>query len=436
MSTADRDQAQRAAEEKFKAAFRSAAEDARGLMLDTEGLRPRGIIIPAGGARLFTCAWVAVRMLRDFLKTALPIQIWHIGPREMSPAMIALMAEQEVESVDALALIGNEEGDEVELGGFELKSFALLRCAFREVILLDADNVPLIDPGELFAHESFAETGAIFWPDLVSITASSRIWDLCDVAYRQMPSLESGQMAIDRVRHYPALSLSWFLNRNSRIIYRHIYGDKDSFLIAWMALGSTFHLVRHAAKRLYGSICQHHPDGRRMFQHRNGRKWVLRGDNPEIEEFHEERRCLSYLSELRSRWTGRIFRPPPYDEEMTRIAEDLTAQRFFSLETVSVRSELVELLRDNLVLRRGQPVSWWLSRDDGCIVLLIGEDAIINRRFHRHASRYWRSVAMASAEQDLILVEENDPFSLLPKGHSGESENIMRALASNYDRME
>jgi hypothetical protein len=437
MSTAELDQAQRAAEEKFKAAFRSAAEDARGLMLNTEGLRPRGIIIPAGGARLFTCAWVAVRMLRDFLKTDLPIQIWHIGPREMSPAMIALMAEQEVETVDALALIGNEERDQVELGGFELKSFALLRCAFREVILLDADNVPLIDPGELFAHETFAETGAIFWPDLISITASSRIWDLCDVAYRQMPSLESGQMAIDRVRHYPALSLSWFLNRNSRIIYRHIYGDKDSFLIAWMALGSTFHLVLHAAKRLYGSICQHHPDGRRMFQHRNGRKWVLHGDNPEIEKFHEEKRCLSYLSELRSRWTGRIFRPPPYDEEMTRIAEDLTAQRFFSLETVSVRSELVVLLRDNLVLRRGQPVSWWLSRDDGCIVLLIGEDAIINRRFHRHASRYWRSVAMASAEQDLILVEENDPFSLLPKGHSTEyPENIMRALASNYDRME
>jgi hypothetical protein len=69
-------------------------------------------------------------------------------------------------------------------------------------------------------------------------------------------------------------------------------------------------------------------------------------------------------------------------------------------------------------------------------VLLIGEDVVINRRFHRHASRYWRSVAMASAEQDLILVEENDPLSLLPKGHSSEyTENIMCALASNYDKI-
>ncbi|MCA3575635.1 MAG: hypothetical protein IOC86_17070, partial [Aestuariivirga sp.] len=150
-------------EETFRTAFRAARDQALGLKLETEGIRPRGIVIPAGGARLFTCAWVAVRMLRDFLKTSLPIQVWHIGEQEMSPAMIALMAEQQVETVDALALMGREQAD-VELGGFELKSFALLHCPFREVVLLDADNVPLIDPAELFTQAAFRESGALFWP--------------------------------------------------------------------------------------------------------------------------------------------------------------------------------------------------------------------------------------------------------------------------------
>lgn len=423
-------------EESFRTAFGAARDEVRGLKLATDGLRPRGIIIPAGGARLFTCAWVAVRMLRDFLKTSLPIQIWHIGEREMSPAMIALMAEQQVETVDALALMGQEQG-EVDLGGFELKSFALLNCAFREVVLLDADNVPLIDPQDLFAQPAFRESGAMFWPDLVSLSASSRIWDLCGIAYRPMPSFESGQLAVDRERHFPALALSWFLNRNARLVYRHIYGDKDSFLMAWLALDAAFHLITHPARRLHGCLCQHHPDGRRMFQHRNQRKWMLHGENPATGGFVEEERCLGYLADLRSRWSGRVFRPPAADGEMTRLADELMAERTFRLETVSVRSELIELLPGNLARRRGRPVQWWLSRGDGGITLSIGEDMVIRRVFWRFAPDYWRSPALHCDEQDLVLTAEHDPHALAPRGHSSDgSDLIIGSLIRNYDRLD
>lgn len=382
---------------------------------------------------MFTCAWVAVRMLRDYLKTTLPIQIWHIGPEEMSPAMIALMADQQVECVDALALAHQEEGD-VELGGFELKSFALLHCRFRQVVLLDADNVPLIDPAELLEHEAFRREGSIFWPDLLSISASSRIWELCAVNFRQMPSFESGQMVIDRERHFPALALSWFLNRHARIIYRHIYGDKDTFLLAWLALGAPFHLVAHSVRRLYGCLCQHHPDGRRMFQHRSLRKWKLHGENPLIQGFLEEERCLGYLQELRSAWNGRVFAPPPYDREMRDLESQLLAQRFFRLETVTVGAELVELLPGNL-LRSGrpQPVCWWLMRDGQHVKLLLGEDRVINRCFDSHSPDYWRSRASNTREQDLVLTFERDPGSLTPRGHNTSSAtSILKGWQRNY----
>ena len=425
-----------ATEEAFKRAFQLALQDARGASLDAARLRPRGIVIPAGGARMFTCAWVAVRMLRDHLKTELPIEIWHIGPQEMSPSMAALMAEQQVKTVDALAHLA-EQGESAELGGFELKSYALLNCDFCEVLLLDADNVLLADPAAIFDHPAFAEAGAMFWPDLVSIAKSSRIWELCGIDYRHMPSFESGQLAVDRVRHYPALALSWFLNRNSRLVYRHVYGDKDTFLIAWLALGAAFFLVPHAPKRLNGSYCQHDPEGQRILQHRSGRKWILHGENPAIQGFMEEDRCLSYLAELRGRWTGRILWPPARDEDMTRVFEALLVQRHFRLETVSVRTEAVQLLPGDLMQRRGPAANWWLTRKGDKVLLSIGEDDVICRTFERLAPDYWRSAAARPDEQDQILTAEDDPRALHRVGHSGDGiEHVLTDWHKNYDKRE
>lgn len=420
-------------DEAFKAAFQEAAMLARSMKAEDGAWRPRGIVIPAGGARMFTCAWVAVRMLRDVLGSSLPIQLWHLGPEEMSPAMAALVAEHGVETVDALALAAAKG---MEIGGFELKSFALLHCEFREVLLLDADNVPLLDPAELFAHESFVKTGAVFWPDLISIAASSRIWELCGVPYRAMPSFESGQLAVDRRRALPALTLAWFLNRHSRFVYQHIYGDKDTFLMAWLALGEPFHLVLHPVKRLQGCMCQHHPDGRRMFQHRNLRKWKLHGGNLAIEGFREEDTCLRFLDELNARWTGRVFTPPPRDEELTGLAAELTATRRFRLETVSDGMETVELLDNDLLRRsRGPAANWWLDRAEGDPVLFIGEDAVVNRRFRRLATDYWRSPAPTGREQDLVLTPAPGS-SLEATGHNSHSAGTtLRNWLRNYERI-
>src|SRR5438270_8099137 len=151
----------------------------------------RGIVIAAGGARMFTCAWVAIRMLREQLRVTLPIEVWHLGPREMSPAMAALLTDLGVDVVDALTI---PEAREVRmLGGWELKPFAVRHCRFREVLLLDADNVAIEDPTPLFDLQPYRDNGAVFWPDIVSLGRDNAIWDVCGVSYRAMPSFESGQ---------------------------------------------------------------------------------------------------------------------------------------------------------------------------------------------------------------------------------------------------
>ena len=62
--------------------------------------RGRGIVICGGGAKYFPCAWVAVKMLRH-LGCTLPIELWHLGAREMTPEMRALVAPLGVRCVDA-----------------------------------------------------------------------------------------------------------------------------------------------------------------------------------------------------------------------------------------------------------------------------------------------------------------------------------------------
>ena len=50
--------------------------------------------------------------------------------------------------------------------GYAIKVYSLLFSRFRNVMLLDADNLPLQDPTYLFHTNEFLKHGNLFWPDL------------------------------------------------------------------------------------------------------------------------------------------------------------------------------------------------------------------------------------------------------------------------------
>jgi hypothetical protein len=60
-------------------------------------------------------------------------------------------------------------------------------------------------------------------------------------------------MVLDKSRCRRALSLAHWINQHSDAFYEILYGDKDTFLIAWLLLGQPFHAVRHKPKLLGGS---------------------------------------------------------------------------------------------------------------------------------------------------------------------------------------
>jgi ADP-heptose:LPS heptosyltransferase len=280
------------------------------------GHEGRGIVIPGGG-RYFACAWVCINRLRE-LGCTLPIELWHLGPGEMTDRMRQVVEPLGIQCVDAFEV--RSKHPVRLLKTWELKPYAILRSRFKEVLLLDADNVPVVDPTFLFESREYHARGAVFWPDYGRFAPAHPAWELTGVPQRDEPEFESGQIVVDKERCWRPLMLTMWMNEHSDFWYQFVHGDKDTFRLAWHKLGVDFAMIPHAIHSLYitgrldGVMCQHDSDGRRIFQHRNFGKWTLNGEcgnsvgflgnaaNLSIPEFEHERECFACLERLRRSW--------------------------------------------------------------------------------------------------------------------------------------
>jgi glycosyltransferase involved in cell wall biosynthesis len=259
--------------------------------------REKGIIICAG-AKYLPSAWVCIRMLRK-LGCRLPIQIWYLGSQEMNEEFERLLAPLGVKCVDALKIA--ERHPARILTGWPLKAYAIKHCRFEEVLLLDADNVPVVKPDFLFDTPQYKRTGAIFWPD-IRPGIEPKVWGLFGIPYVKEPEFESGQIVINKRKCWRPLCLALWYNEHADHYYQHILGDKDTFHMAFRKLKKSFSFVEASVKHFDGTLCQHDFDGRRIFQHRNRFKWQLVENNPHTPGFLFEAECLDFLNELRVKW--------------------------------------------------------------------------------------------------------------------------------------
>lgn len=261
----------------------------------------RGIVICAGGLGYFTCAWVAVHQLRR-LGCTLPIQLWHLGPRELHKPLRELVAPLGVECIDGLEVRKSHPAR--ILNGWELKPYAILHCPFREVLSLDSDNVPVVNPEFLFETERFRDTGAIFWPDYKRMAPERSAWNVFGVSFRDEPEFESGQVVVNKETCWRSLCLTMWYNDFSDFFYQHVHGDKDTFRFAWHRLGQPFAMPQFAIHTLESTMCQHDFDGHRIFQHRNCDKWNYRRENKRVTGFLFEDECRADVARLRALWDG------------------------------------------------------------------------------------------------------------------------------------
>ncbi|HEV8325050.1 MAG TPA: hypothetical protein VG389_25775 [Myxococcota bacterium] len=319
-----------------------------------------GVVIPGGG-RYFPSAWVCLNMLRRAGCT-LPIQVWHLGPDEMTPTMRRLAEERGASCVDAHAV--RAEHPVRRLGGWELKAYAILRTGFRHVLLLDADNVPLVDPTFLFRGRQYAETGAIFWPDFTRFAPDHAIWRLTGVAWRDEPEFESGQICVDKERCWRAMSLALWMNEHSDFWYRHIYGDKDTFHLAFRKLGSPYAMPAAAPVHLdRATIAQADFAGDVIFHHRHGDKWRLDGANRAVRGFRDETACARFAGEL-------VAQQATIEEELRVALAARLVTRAWSYERADVPPRSMSFLADGRIGEGAAPSERaWKADEEGLVIL-------------------------------------------------------------------
>lgn len=237
------------------------------LAVPPDNLTGCGIVI-CGGGKYAASAWVTANVLRRH-GCKLPIQLWHLGPEEVSPALAQAFSSIGVEAVDAYRV--TECFPHKHLFGWELKAYALLHCPWRQVMLLDADNIPLRDVTELFKDPNYLQHGSLFWPDRGRFAPDNKIWQLTGLKYRDEAEFETGQMVIDRKRCWRELVLSNWFNEESSFWYRHIHGDKDTFRLAWRLLDAPYHVIPFAGTAPWPLFHQKDAKDKVLFHH--GYKW-------------------------------------------------------------------------------------------------------------------------------------------------------------------
>jgi hypothetical protein len=370
----------------------------------------RGIVICAGGVRYFLCAWVCINMLRKQGCT-LPVELWYLNDAEMNDAMRTLIEALGVTCINA------EEVRKLYpsriLNGWEIKAFALLHTGFREVLLLDADNVPIVDPAFLFETKQFEDTGAIFWPDFGRLAPSRSIWGLTGVTYRDEPEFESGQIVLDKARCFRPLSLAMWFNEYSDFWYRHIHGDKETFHMAWRRLDAPYSMPERDIHALESTMCQHDFDGRRVFQHRNLAKWSLRG-NPRIYGFSQELECLGFIDQLLAHWT-KIAPVSRYSSD-DRSPDELQAareliDRRWIYERVGYDHRQIRFQADGTIGEGAErhEVFWDIVQEDGVWSLKIQSDETLTCRLIRTRGAGWQGRWENFERMPVLLVAADLP---------------------------
>lgn len=246
----------------------------------------RGIVIAAGG-RYLDYGWVNAKWLRTIIQTTLPIQMWHLGRKEVPDKYRGRFADLDVELVDAFEQ--RKTHWHRRLHGWELKLYSATRAPFREVAFYDADSFARVEPNEVFDSPTFQSTGAIFWKDVNRCRINNWMWFYAQIPLPEV-EMDSGTFFIDRVKAWEGLKMGNWLNEHSEVVYKSVYGDKDISDIAFRTTNTPFHLAESTWE---GCGIAHHLNGQQIASHAMAfKRKEHNAPDPRISRLFEEWRSM------------------------------------------------------------------------------------------------------------------------------------------------
>lgn len=234
-------------------------------------------IVFVGGGTYSLMTFSVIKTIRS-LGTTLPIEV--LIPTEEDSIndkeFCALIEEYNSKCIYLNRIFTKDLLEENEFQGFQYKSLALFASSFENVLLLDADDYPLKNLDSIFTHKVFKENGLILWPDFWKRTTNPFFYESANAAVNvgkrvrngvdtvsnlatflnnnekadsipfhdfdgtiPDPSSETGQMMLNKKKHWSTLLLSLYYNIYGPNVFYHLLsqyssgqGDKETFIAA------------------------------------------------------------------------------------------------------------------------------------------------------------------------------------------------------------
>lgn len=154
----------------------------------------RGVVV-VGGGRVLAQSMLAFWSLR-MAGCTLPGELWTFAFERPPPRIERFLAQslgvRVVVVEDVLPQLRGTDGggpavlsDRIfrDLSFFTLKVLAISMSSFREVLMVDADNIVMRDPTFLFDDPLYQRYGAVLWPDYFGLMVDPQLIDVADAAW-------------------------------------------------------------------------------------------------------------------------------------------------------------------------------------------------------------------------------------------------------------
>lgn len=222
----------------------------------------KGVVI-CGGNSDFKSGYIIVKLLQKY-NTNINIEWYYVGD-ELDTKYIDMLKKLNIDIVNCLNVIPkwwSTKLDVTDIKGFMIKPFALMVSKFKEILLLDSDNIPIKDISFLFTCEQYTNSGNLFWSDYnyskntamykILLPLGEDIYTRLNIESpfkKNINLTESGQILINKEKLWKVICLSYYLNYKKDIFYKMFYGDKDLYYVAFTILNKKY------------EQCKYFPDG-------------------------------------------------------------------------------------------------------------------------------------------------------------------------------
>ncbi len=226
-------------------------------------MKGTGIVCCAGTRHFFHNALISLRHLRKY-EPRLPVELW-VGDSYSIP-------ESNTEELERLNIrIIQTDSKHAPTMDWRLKAYALTHTQYRHVLLLDADSCAVSELDSLFKSPAYQSHGVMVWKDIVNMSDGDPSWKWFGLNADDHPLLDSGQLVIDRERHWKCVEFIRWLAIHGAFFDAYLGGSGCFSFALWKTIPN---LTPEPAESTYskGTLAHSAPSGIPRFEHRSGQR--------------------------------------------------------------------------------------------------------------------------------------------------------------------